>query len=770
MEIVSKDIEISGRNIRIETGKLAKQADGAALVSCEGTSVLATVVAANDVRQTDFLPLTVDFEERLYAAGKIPGSFFRREGRPTEVATLTARIIDRTLRPNFDKEFRNEVQVVVTVLSTDQVNPPDMLGIIGAAAALSLSNIPFHGPLAGVRVGRVGDEWKINPTFQELENSSMNLILAGNRESLIMVEAGARQVTEGEVIEGLGVGHDAIKELIEVIDKLDDEVRRAKEEKAKKQIIGDISSYLEPRYGEVVAGLIGAYKREDAQAVDENTEAFKQVAVDAAGTFSASERKIAGILSRIIGTRHLVKALASEIEPEVKESMAQSLGDASREDLTKSERSLKRKDARKAHGEPYIRKFYGLEGEVKQVLDNLEANLLRRQILDETMRPDGRKPFQIRKITCEVGLLPKTHGSGLFTRGETQVLTIATLGAHGEKQILDDLGIEDYKRFIHHYNFPPYSSGEARPMRGPKRREIGHGVLVERALTPVIPDEDEFPYTMRLVSEVLESNGSTSMASTCAGSLALMDAGVPLKEKSAVGGIAMGLVIEDGRNVILSDIQGLEDAIGDMDFKVAGTRLGITALQMDIKCLGISQEILEEALEQARQGRSFIIKAMSDAIAEPRSEVSPNAPRMMQMAIPVDRIGDLIGPGGRNIRGLIERYDVEIDVENDGSVFVFGREREKVESVRREIERMTHEPEVGDKYLGTVVKTTNFGAFIELAPGKDGLIHISKLSKTRIDRVEDVVNVGDKVEVEIEGIDNLGRIDLRPVDLKPRES
>ena len=770
MEIVSKDIEISGRNIRIETGKLAKQADGAALVSCEGTSVLATVVAANDVRQTDFLPLTVDFEERLYAAGKIPGSFFRREGRPTEVATLTARIIDRTLRPNFDKEFRNEVQVVVTVLSTDQVNPPDMLGIIGAAAALSLSNIPFHGPLAGVRVGRVGDEWKINPTFQELENSSMNLILAGNRESLIMVEAGARQVTEGEVIEGLGVGHDAIKELIEVIDKLDDEVRRAKEEKAKKQIIGDISSYLEPRYGEVVAGLIGAYKREDAQAVDENTEAFKQVAVDAAGTFSASERKIAGILSRIIGTRHLVKALASEIEPEVKESMAQSLGDASREDLTKSERSLKRKDARKAHGEPYIRKFYGLEGEVKQVLDNLEANLLRRQILDETMRPDGRKPFQIRKITCEVGLLPKTHGSGLFTRGETQVLTIATLGAHGEKQILDDLGIEDYKRFIHHYNFPPYSSGEARPMRGPKRREIGHGVLVERALTPVIPDEDEFPYTMRLVSEVLESNGSTSMASTCAGSLALMDAGVPLKEKSAVGGIAMGLVIEDGRNVILSDIQGLEDAIGDMDFKVAGTRLGITALQMDIKCLGISQEILEEALEQARQGRSFIIKAMSDAIAEPRSEVSPNAPRMMQMAIPVDRIGDLIGPGGKNIRGLIERYDVEIDVENDGSVFVFGREREKVESVRREIERMTHEPEVGDKYLGTVVKTTNFGAFIELAPGKDGLIHISKLSKTRIDRVEDVVNVGDKVEVEIEGIDNLGRIDLRPVDLKPRES
>lgn len=770
MDIVSKDIEISGRKIRIETGKFAKQADGAALVSCEGTSVLATVVAADDVRQTDFLPLTVDFEERMYAAGKIPGSFFRREGRPTEGATLTARIIDRTLRPNFDKQFRNELQVVVTVLSTDQENPPDMLGIIGTAAALSLCNIPFYGPLAGVRVGRVGDDWMINPTFQELKNSSMNLIVAGNRESLIMVEAGARQVTEGEIVEGLGVGHRAIKELIEVIDELDKEVRRGKGEKPKQQIIGDISSFLEPRYDEAVAALIDAYKSEDAQAVAEKTEAFKQVAVDAAGAFTASERKIVGIISRITGNTRLVKALAAEIEPEVKGGMAQSLHDASREGLVKSERSLKRKDARKALGEPYLQKFYGLESEVKQVLDGLEAGLLRRQILDESLRPDGRKPFQIRKITCEVGLLPQTHGSGLFTRGETQVLTIATLGAHGEKQILDDLGIEEYKRFIHHYNFPPYSSGEARPMRGPKRREIGHGVLVERALLSVIPDEDEFPYTIRLVSEVLESNGSTSMASLCASSMALMDVGVPLKEKSAVGGIAMGLVIEDGRTVILSDIQGLEDAIGDMDFKVAGTRLGVTALQMDIKCLGISQQIMEEALEQARQGRSFIIKAMSDAIAEPRAEVSPNAPRMMQMKIPVDKIGDLIGPGGRNIRGLIERYDVEIDVENDGSVFVFGRDRDKVESVKREIERIARDPEVGDKYLGVVVKTTNFGAFVELAPGKDGLIHISKLSKTRVDRVEDVLNVGDKVEVEIEGIDNLGRIDLRPIELEPGES
>ena len=770
MEIVSKEIKSFGRNIRIETGKVAKQADGAALVSCEGTSVLATVVASDEVRQTDFLPLTVDVEERMYAAGKIPGSFFRREGRPTEVATLTCRIIDRTLRPNFDKGFRNEVQVVVTVLSTDQVNPPDMLGIMGAAAALSLSNIPFYGPLAGVRVGRVGDEWKINPTYQELEDSSMNLVVAGNRESILMVEAGARQVTESEIIDGLSVGHKAVKEIIEVIDKLDEEVRRDKGEKAKQEIIGGISSFLETRYGEAAEALIAAHKSDDAQAVDENTEAFDHVARDAAKTFPASERKIVGILSRIIGSTRLVDVLSDEIEPEIKERMAEALREASGEGLSKSERSLKRKDTRKAFGEHYQQKFHGLEAEVKQVLDDLEKKLLRKQVFDENVRPDGRKPFQIRKITCEVGLLPKTHGSGLFTRGETQVLTIATLGAHGEKQILDDLGIEEYKRFIHHYNFPPYSSGEARPMRGPKRRDIGHGALAERALFPVIPDEDEFPYTIRLVSEVLESNGSTSMASACASSMALMDAGVPLTDKSAVGGIAMGLVMEDGRHVILSDIQGLEDAIGDMDFKVAGTRQGITALQMDIKCLGISQEIMKEALEQANQGRSFIIKAMSNAIAEPRYEVSPNAPRMLQMVIPVDKIGDMIGPGGRNIRGLIERYDVEIDVENDGRVFVFGRDRNNVESVRRDIERIARDPEVGDKYLGTVVKTTNFGAFVELAPGKDGLVHISKLSKERIDRVEDVVNVGDKVEVEIEGIDNLGRIDLRPIDLNPGKS
>ena len=769
MGIFSKEIDIFGRRIHIETGKMAKQTDGAVLVNCEGTSVLATVVAGDDIRDVDFLPLTVDVEERLYAAGKIPGSFFRREGRPTDMATITARIIDRTIRPNFDKAFRNEVQVVVTVLSTDQVNPPDMLGIVGAACALSLSDIPFHGPLAGLRVGKVGEKWIINPTYQELADSSMNLVVAGNRDSILMVEAGAKEVSEAEIIQGLSVGHDAIKELITVIDGLDAEARQENEEKPKDELLNEINGFLEPRYDEAAKNLIDAHNRQDDEAIEASKKSFEQISGEAAEAFDLKHRKIVSVCSRIVGQAIIYKRLADEIEPEISERMRKVLLDASVPGLRKYDRSTMRKDVRRALAEEYKEKYPGLEEMVKLVLDGMERKLLREQIIQHNVRPDGRKPFQIRKLTTEVGLLPKTHGSGLFTRGETQVLTIATLGAHGEKQILDDLGVEDYKSFIHHYNFPPYSTGEARPMRGPKRREIGHGALAERALLPLIPDEEEFPYTIRLVSEVLESNGSSSMGSTCASSMALMDAGVPLKGKMHVGGIAMGLILEGDNYVILSDIQGLEDSTGDMDFKVAGSKRGITALQMDIKCLGLSSEIMEAALEQARQGRSFIIKAMSETIAEPREEVSPNAPRMLQLSIPVDKIGELIGPGGKNIRGLIEKYDVEIDVEDDGRVFVFGRDAAKVDQVKHDIEMIAKEPEVGEKYLGTVVKTTNFGAFVELRPGKDGLIHISKLSKSRIDRVEDVVNVGDKIEVEIAEIDDLGRINLRALDLKPSE-
>jgi len=769
MGIFSKEVDIFGRRIHIETGKMAKQTDGAVLVNCEGTSVLATVVAGDDIRDVDFLPLTVDVEERLYAAGKIPGSFFRREGRPTDMATITARIIDRTIRPNFDKAFRNEVQVVVTVLSTDQVNPPDMLGIVGAACALSLSDIPFHGPLAGVRVGKVGEKWIINPTYQEIADSSMNLVVAGNRDSILMVEAGAKEVSEAEIIQGLSVGHDAIKELITVIDGLDAEARQENEKKPKDELLNEINGFLEPRYDEAAKNLIDAHKRDDAEAIEASKKSFKQISGEAAEAFDLKHRKIVSVCSRIVGQASIYKRLADEIEPEISERMRKVLLDASVPGLRKYDRSTMRKDVRRAIAEEYKEKYLGLEEMVKLVLDGMERKLLREQIIQHNVRPDGRKPFQIRKLTTEVGLLPKTHGSGLFTRGETQVLTIATLGAHGEKQILDDLGVEDYKSFIHHYNFPPYSTGEARPMRGPKRREIGHGALAERALLPLIPDEEEFPYTIRLVSEVLESNGSSSMGSTCASSMALMDAGVPLKGKMHVGGIAMGLILEGDNYVILSDIQGLEDSTGDMDFKVAGSKRGITALQMDIKCLGLSSEIMEAALEQARQGRSFIIKAMSETIAEPREEVSPNAPRMLQLSIPVDKIGELIGPGGKNIRGLIEKYDVDIDVEDDGRVFVFGRDAAKVDQVKLNIEMIAKELEVGEKYLGTVVKTTNFGAFVELRPGKDGLIHISKLSKSRIDRVEDVVNVGDKIEVEIAEIDDLGRVNLRVLDLKPSE-
>lgn len=767
MGVVSKKFELEGHEITFETGKMAKQADGAVVVTCEGTSVLVTAVVSDDVRPIDFLPLTVDVEEKLYAAGKIPGSFFRREGRPTETATLTARIVDRTIRPNFDKRFRNEVQVVITVLSTDLVNPPDMLGLIGASAALQISNIPFHGPLAGVRVGRTGERWLINPSYQEIEEADLNMIVSGNREAIEMVEAGANEVPEETIVEALQYGHRALTRIIEVITEFDEAVRAESGEQPKERIIGETAEYLEKSYRPLAAELVSAYRSGDGEKVQAKREEYDAVKMQAARARDKDKRKVVLVLSRIIGERCLIEALEEEIAGEVESEMRKALVEASDPGLTKYESSLVRKDARKILAEPLLRKFPGMDGQVKEILGGMEKKLLRRLILEEQLRPDGRKPFQIRKLTCEVGLLPMTHGSALFTRGQTQVMSIVTLGAYGEKQILDDLGIEEYKSFMHHYNFPPFSSGEARPIRGPRRREIGHGALVERALQPVIPDSEEFPYTIRIVSEVLESNGSTSMGSLCASSMALMDAGVPLVGDSAVGGIAMGLILENDDYAVLSDIQGLEDAIGDMDFKVAGTRNGVTALQMDIKCLGISQEIMSAALEQARQGRSFIIKAMTGAIGKPREEVSPNAPRMLQLNIPVDKIGELIGPGGKIIRGLSESYEVDIDVENDGTVFVFGKDSSKVKEVEKEIKTITSEPEVGQTFLGTVVKTTTFGAFVELTPGRDGLIHISKLSKGRVDRVEDVLNVGDRVEVEIDEIDNLGRINLKVLDLHP---
>ncbi|MBN1289930.1 MAG: polyribonucleotide nucleotidyltransferase [Actinobacteria bacterium] len=765
MGLISKEVELEDKKIKIETGKLAKQADGATVVSCGGTSVLATIVAGEDVRPIDFLPLTVDFEEKLYAAGKIPGGFFKREGRPTDKATLTSRIIDRTIRPGFDKGFRNEVQAVVTVLSSDQVNPPDMLGLIGVAAAIRLSDIPYKTQLAGARVANIDGKWIINPSLQESAESSINIVLAGNKDANVMVEAGANEVSEQMILEALKVGHEAIKKIIGVIDDLCVEARQEAGRKPKDEILNGIFDYLTPRYKSTVGELIQANKSGDTALAAEAEEKMDQIAKDAAGEFSLGMRKLVGICSRIARKKELLSAVEQELREEAIAVMKPAMRESSADGLIKSERSVIRKDAKRRLFEKYTGMFPGRESEISDVLDGAQREVMRSQILEDDMRPDGRKSFQIRKLTCEVGLLPMTHGSAVFTRGETQVLTIATLGAYGEKQILDDLGIEDTKRYLHHYNFPPFCTGEARPMRGPKRREIGHGALAERALFPVVPSEEEFPYTIRLVSEVLESNGSSSMASVCASSMVLMDAGVPIKGGSHVGGIAMGMVLEGDDYRILSDIQGVEDAAGDMDFKVAGSKEGITALQMDIKCESVPIRILEEALEQAKQGRSFIIKAMTEAIPEPRSEVSPHAPGMVHIEIPVDKIGELIGPGGKNIRAIIEEYEVDIDVEDDGKVFIFGRNRDTVKEARSHIEKSMRELEVGEKFLGRVVKTTNFGAFVELTPGRDGLIHISKLSRKRIDRVEDVVNVGDKIEVEIESIDNMGKINLAAVDL-----
>ncbi len=765
MQIVRKEIDIGGKRITVEIGRLAKQADGAAVITCEGTSVLATVVAGDEVRQGDFLPLTVDVEEKLYAAGKIPGSFFKREGRPTEGAMLTARVIDRSLRPAFSKELKNDVQVVVSVLSTDQVNPPDVLGLIGASFALMVSNIPFNGPVGGLRVGWKNGEFIMNPTYEEIRDSALSMIVAGNEDYLMMVEAGACEVSEDTILACLEFGQKAVVSIIEDIESIAAEARKAKGEPEKQELIREISEYLRSGYQPLYSNLIRSMWSGDNESAEEARKAIADFESSISCKYQNNLRKPANILSEMIKSAIIKEILGQIIEPAIEGNFRKHLLDSSVPGLTKAERSLMRKDVREELAKPYLQVFEGFEPYVESVMEGLERKILRNQILELNLRPDGRKPRQIRKVSCEVGLLPKTHGSALFTRGETQVLTITTLGGYGERQVLDDLGIEEFKRFIHHYNFPPYSTGEARPIRGPKRREIGHGALVERGLAPLIPAEEEFPYTIRLVSEVLESNGSSSMASVCASSMSLMDAGVPLKDRAAISGIAMGLVVENGKHVILSDIQGLEDSIGDMDFKVAGTAKGVTALQMDVKCEGLTLFILEEALKQAKEGRQFIMSIMNKTISEPRKEISPNAPRVIHIEIPVDRIGDLIGPGGKTIRGLIDTYDVEIDVEDNGRVFIFGKDKEKVESARDEIKRLVKELEVGDRIIGTVVKTTNFGAFIQLAPGKDGLIHISKLGRGRVEKVEDVIKVGDKVEVEIESIDNLGRIDLRAVKL-----
>jgi polyribonucleotide nucleotidyltransferase len=686
-------VEIGGKQITLETGRLAKQANGSVLVRCGDTAVLVTAVAREEARENPaFFPLTIDIEERMYAAGKIPGGFIKRESRPSDKATLTCRQIDRPLRPRFPKGFMNEVQVIGTVFSTDLENAYDVLAMVGASAALTISEIPFLGPLGAVRVAIIDDEYVVNPAMADVaENATLDLVVSGSKDAIVMVEAGASGVSEEKVLEALRIAHEEIKKLIDLQLELQAKVGKAKWDTALVEVDRTV-------YEEIVAGY-GAEVERVTAIVDKK------------------ERQTA--------TSDLQKRIVEELH-------------TNPDDL---ERAPK----------------------IKRAFSALEKDIIRRRIAVEKRRPDGRGVDEIRPITCEVGVMPRTHGSALFTRGQTQALTLTTLGATGEAQKIDTIGIETLKRYIHHYNFPPYSVGETGFMRGPKRRDIGHGALAERALLPVLPDSKEFPYTMRLVSEILESNGSSSMASVCGSSLSLMDAGVQIS--SPVAGIAMGLIKEGDDHVVLSDIAGVEDHLGDMDFKVAGTKDGITALQMDIKISGVTFEILKDALEQARRGRLHILGKMLEALPEPRAELSQYAPRIFSIQINPDQIGLIIGKGGETIKGMCEEFSVQIDIEDDGTVYIAAPDMESGEAVTARIESMTKDIEVGDVFTGRVVKTTTFGAFVELKKGVDGLIHISKLGKGRVEKVEDVVNRGDTITVEVVEIDSArGRIGLRPVD------
>lgn len=675
---------VAGKTLSIRVGKFAHQANGAVAVQYGNTVVLATVCASSEPREgIDFAPLTVDYEERLYAAGKIPGSFIRREGRPTEEAIITSRLIDRSLRPLLSKEFNYDVQVVATVLSVDQENEPDICALIGASAALTLSNIPFSGPISAVHVGYINDALVVNPPLAQIENSLLDVIVASTSNDIVMVEAGAKEISEEILLKAIKLGHEANQEVI----KLQEELQRTYG-KAKVEIK---SKGLAPALSSQIASILG--------------EKLSQVLEEP------------GKLQRD-------KALTS-LKEEIKNKVVDSFS----------------------------------EDEINVAFETQLKAAVRAKILQTRRHLDGRQTKEIRPISCEVGILPRTHGSGLFARGETQVLTITTLGSTSREQLLDGIGLEETKRFMHHYNFPPFSTGEVKRIGTTGRREIGHGALVERAIAPILPSEDDFPYTLRLVSEVLSSYGSTSMASACASTLSLMDAGVPIK--APVAGIAMGLVTgKDAGYVVLTDIVGMEDAYGDMDFKVAGTARGLTALQLDIKLQGIDYDILAEALSQAREARLEILGKMSLAISASRSELSPYAPRMYEMKIDPSKIGSVIGPGGRVIRSIIDETKTTIEIKNDGSVLVGSSTEEAAQKAIKIIQGLTREVAQGEIYTGKVTRLFNFGAMVEILPGKEGLVHISELANYHVPQVEDVVKVGDEVMVKVIGIDNSGRINL----------
>ncbi|EJY6917113.1 polyribonucleotide nucleotidyltransferase [Staphylococcus pseudintermedius] len=679
--------EWANQPLTIETGQLAKQANGAVLVRYGDTVVLSTATASKEPRDGDFFPLTVNYEEKMYAAGKIPGGFKKREGRPGDEATLTARLIDRPIRPLFPDGYRHDVQIINTVLSADPNCSPEMAAMIGSSMALSVSDIPFQGPIAGVNVGYVDGEYVINPNLEQREKSLLDLEVAGHKDAVNMVEAGASEITEAEMLEAILFGHEEIKRLCafqeEIIAHLQPEKREFIPEEKNQTLIDSVTQMTKDE------NLNGAIQTFDKQERDANLDAIKE---------------------RILAN------FENEEDPE-------------------NEALLK---------------------EVGTIINTLIKDEVRRLIADEKIRPDGRKPDEIRPLSSEVGLLPRAHGSGLFTRGQTQALSVLTLGSISEYQIIDGLGEEEHKRFMHHYNFPNFSVGETGPVRAPGRREIGHGALGERALRYIIPDEKTFPYTVRIVSEVLESNGSSSQASICGSTLALMDAGVPIK--APVAGIAMGLVTREESYTILTDIQGMEDALGDMDFKVAGTTEGITAIQMDIKIDGLTKEVIEEALEQARKGRLAILEHMMQTIDQPRKELSAYAPKVEIMQIKPEKIRDVIGPGGKQINEIIDATGVKLDIEQDGTVFIGSTEQDMINQARAWIESIVREAEVGQVYDAKVKRIEKFGAFVELFPGKDALVHISQISNERINKVEDVLNMGDTLKVKVTEIDKQGRV------------
>jgi len=692
----------------LETGRLAKQASGSVFVRYGDTAVLVTATMAGNVRAgIDFFPLTVDYEERFYAVGKIPGGFIKRESRPSEKAVLSGRLIDRPIRPLFPKEMRNEVQVIATIMSVDQDHAPEIAAMIGASAALHISEIPIQYPIGGVIVGRVDGQFVINPVLSQTEKSDMHLVVAGTRDAVMMVEAGAREIPEAVILEAISFGHDAVKDIVGFIERFREEA--------------------------LALGL----------AKEKVTPAMAEPGSDIIETVTGpAEEKLEAALRKCVNEKLIKQARESYLD-EVKNQLV----------------------------EQFIETFPEQENLIRAVIDSVEKKIVRRMIITEGVRIDGRAINEVRPISVEVGVLPRPHGSGLFTRGQTQILSAVTLGTISDEQILDGLGVEESKRFMHHYNFPPFSVGETRPIRSPGRREIGHGALAERALSAVIPTEDEFPYTIRLVSEALESNGSTSMGSVCGSCLALMDAGVPIK--APVAGVAMGLIKEGESFAVLTDIQGFEDHLGDMDFKVAGTSKGITALQMDIKIAGITREVFEQALAQAHEGRMHILNKIIEVIPAPRPELSPHAPRIIHTTIDPDKIRDVIGPGGKIIKKIVEETGADIDIEDDGRVFISSVDQEKGKTALQIIESLTKEILVGEIYNGRVTKITDFGCFVEIIPGvlglpgKEGLVHISQLEHHRVNKVEDVVKEGDMILVKTIGYDNQGRLKLSKKDVMP---